>query len=39
VVELTEFLIEHCSEIFGKYILSLLGDPDEDSSGKRTGLL
>ncbi|XP_064781675.1 T-cell activation Rho GTPase-activating protein-like [Oncorhynchus masou masou] len=32
VIELTKFLIEHCSEIFGKDILSLLGDPDEDSS-------
>ncbi|XP_029589986.1 T cell activation RhoGTPase activating protein b [Salmo trutta] len=32
VVELTRFLIKHCSEIFGEDILSLLGDPDEDSS-------
>uniref|UniRef100_A0A4W5NY40 T cell activation RhoGTPase activating protein n=1 Tax=Hucho hucho TaxID=62062 RepID=A0A4W5NY40_9TELE len=32
VVELTRFLLEHCSEIFGEDILSLLGGPDEDSS-------
>ncbi|KAK6297198.1 hypothetical protein J4Q44_G00317810 [Coregonus suidteri] len=32
VTELTKFLIEHCCEIFGEDVLSLLGDPDEDNS-------
>uniref|UniRef100_A0A4W5MIH5 Rho-GAP domain-containing protein n=1 Tax=Hucho hucho TaxID=62062 RepID=A0A4W5MIH5_9TELE len=32
VAELTQFLIEHCCEIFGEDVLSLLGDPEEDNS-------
>ncbi|KAM3861042.1 T cell activation RhoGTPase activating protein b [Diretmus argenteus] len=32
VTKLTEFLIEHCCEIFGENILNLLGDTDEDNS-------
>ncbi|KAM9552560.1 T-cell activation Rho GTPase-activating protein-like isoform 1-T1 [Salvelinus alpinus] len=32
VIELTQFLIEHCCEIFGEDVLSLLGDPEEENS-------
>uniref|UniRef100_A0A674EU69 T cell activation RhoGTPase activating protein n=1 Tax=Salmo trutta TaxID=8032 RepID=A0A674EU69_SALTR len=32
VIELTQFLIEHCCDIFGEDVLSLLGDPEEDNS-------
>ncbi|KAL0965026.1 hypothetical protein UPYG_G00275820 [Umbra pygmaea] len=32
VTELTQFLIEHCCEIFGDEILSFLGVTDEDNS-------
>ncbi|KAJ7988034.1 hypothetical protein DPEC_G00319450 [Dallia pectoralis] len=31
VTELTQFLIEHCCEIFGEDVLNLLGSPDEDN--------
>lgn len=33
VTNLTQFLIENCCKIFGKKILALLGDPDEEELG------
>ena len=36
VTELSQFLIKHCYEVFGENIQSLLGDPDEENSGKET---
>ena len=36
VTKLSQFLIKHCYEVFGENIQSLLGDPDEENSGKET---